>query len=220
MLPFALLLAASSLPARGEGWSIGAGIGPFVFGYFAERTTHVGNDAGSGTTTSKLSAQTRPGGSADVEHDFNDWLGIRLDAAWTRAPMKVKSSGSSGVTFEAGHASITTIALPLVVQLNRHGSFRIHLAGGPAYGFYNMKARGGGGTSLPLFEGTRGRWGGVAGGGVTWWMNDQLAIEGQIDDIITSSPFRRSDFGADTLGGVKIPKTHNVHTTAGIRYRF
>lgn len=107
-----------------------------------------------------FSATTRPGGSADVEHDINDRFAVRLDAAWTRAPMKVKSGSSQGLSFDAGHANITTIALPLVVNLNPHGTFRLHLAGGPAYGFYNMHARTGSSSSLSIFNGTRGRWGG------------------------------------------------------------
>src|SRR5881227_1243961 len=169
ILPLALLLLALAAASYADGWSLGVGTGPFVFGTFVERTTRVGNDAGSGTTTSKLSAATRPGGSADIEHDINDWLGIRLDAAWTRAPMKVKSSSSQGVSFDAGKAKITTFALPLVINLNRHGAFRLHLVAGPSYAFYNMKARTGGGVTLSLFDGTRARWGGVAGGGVAWW---------------------------------------------------
>ncbi len=220
ILPLTLLPLLLALPAYADGWSLGIGTGPFVFGNFVERTTRVGNDAGSATISSRLSAATRPGGSADVEHDINDRFGVRLDAAWTRAPMKVKSGGSQGVSFDAGHANITTLALPLIIDLNPHGTFRIHLAGGPAYAFYNMHARTGSGSSLSLFNGTRGRWGGVAGGGVAWWMSDRFAVEGEIDDVVTSSPFVRSDFTTSTFGGLKIPKTHNVHTTAGIRYRF
>jgi hypothetical protein len=221
ILPAALLLLPFALPAHAEnGWSFGAGIGPFVFGYFVERTTTITTETGSGTTRSRLSAATRPGASADIERDVNGWLGIRLDAAWTRAPMKVKS-GSNGVAFEAGHADITTFAAPLIVNFNRHGAFRVHLTGGPAYALYDMKATGGGGNTLSIFNGTRGRWGGIAGGGVAWWMSDRFAIEGEADDIITASPFRRSDFPAtNNFGGVQIPKTHNVHTTAGIRYRW
>ena len=60
----------------------------------------------------------------------------------------------------------------------------------------------------------------MAGGGVAWWMGQRFALEGEVDDIVTSSPFRRSDFSTSTFGGLKIPKTHNVHSTVGIRYRF
>jgi len=220
ILPAALLLLSLALPAHADdGWSLGAGVGTFVFGYFVQRTTTVTTETGSGTTRSRLSAATRPGGSADIERDFNDVLGVRLEAAWTRAPMKIKNGGT-GVAFEAGHANITTVSLPLVVNLNRHGAFRVHLAGGPAYALYDMKATTGGGNTLSIFNGRRGRWGGVAGGGVAWWMADRFAVEGQVDDIITASPFRHSDFLTLNFGGVKLPKTHNVHTTAGIRYRF
>ena len=109
---------------------------------------------------------------------------------------------------DAGHASITTLALPVVIHLNRHGAFRFHVAAGPAYGLYD----------LSQFD-ARGRWGALAGGGVAWWLGERVAVEGEVDDIVTGSPFRRSDFGS-TFGGVKIPKTHNVHTTVGVRYRF
>lgn len=44
--------------------------------------------------------------------------------------MKVKSGDDSGISFDAGHANVTTFALPLVVRLNRHGAFRFHLAAG------------------------------------------------------------------------------------------
>ena len=220
ILPSLLLLLASTLPAYAEGWSVGVGTGPFVFGTFVERTTRIVTDAGSGTVTSKLSAATRPGGSADVQYDFNDRLGFRVDAGWTRAPMKVKSSGSQGVSFDAGHAVITTFSAPFIVNLNTHGAFRVHLAAGPSYALYDMKARTGGGTTLSVFDGTRGRWGGVAGAGLAWWMSDRFALEAEADDIVTGSPFRRSDFTTPTLGGIKIPKTHNVHSTVGIRYRF
>src|SRR5947207_4154648 len=113
ILPPALLLFLLPAFARADGWSIGAGTGPFAFGYFLQRTTAIGNGAGSGVTRSRLSANTRPGGFADLERDFNDWLGLRLDAAWTRAPMRIKSLGGSGVTFDAGHANILTFALPV-----------------------------------------------------------------------------------------------------------
>lgn len=220
ILPSLLLLLASTPPAHAEGWSIGVGTGPFVFGTFVERTTRIITDAGSGSTTSKLSAATRPGGSADLQYDFNDRLGFRVDAAWTRAPMKVKSTGSQGVSFDAGHANITTFSAPFIINLNTHGAFRLHLAAGPAYALYDMKAQRAGGTTLSLFDGSRGRWGGMAGAGLAWWMSDRFAIEGEADDVVTASPFRRSDFPTSTLGGLKIPKTHNVHSTVGIRYRF
>ena len=201
------------------GWSVGAGAGPFVFGMFAERTTKISNEGGEVISRSRLSAATRLGGTADVEHSIGDRFAVRLEASWTRAPMRIKSSGGTGVSFDAGHASVTTVALPILFTLNPHGTFRFHVGAGPAYGFYEMTARKGGGVSLPLFDGTRGRWGATAGGGIEWWLSDRFAVEAEGTDIVTSSPFRRADFGTQ-FGGLKIPKTHNVHTTAGIRYRF
>jgi hypothetical protein len=220
ILPAATVLLLVTAPLAAESWSLGVGTGPFVFGTFAERTTKIVTESGEATTRSKLSAATRPGGTADIERSFSDRLGVRLEASWTRAPMKVKSSSGEGVAFDAGHASIATFALPLVFTINPRGTFRFQLAAGPAYGFYRMTRRTTAGGTLPLFEGTRGRWGGVAGGGVAWWLSDRFAIEGKAEDIVTTSPFRREDFGSSQFGGLEIPKTHNVHTTAGIRYRF
>jgi hypothetical protein len=53
---------------------------------------------------------------------------------------------------------------------------------------------------------------------VDWWFGPKLAAEGQVTDIDTASPFEKSDFAAAAL--VKIPRTHNVHTTVGLRWRF
>jgi hypothetical protein len=70
-----------------------------------------------------------------------------------------------------------------------------------------------------VYEGTRNRWGVVAGGGVSWWLRDRFALTGELADIYTSSPFERSDLPPFT-NGVDIPRTHNVHTSVGFRYRF
>lgn len=218
ILPIALFAIAA--PAFAQDWSLGGGIGPFVFGDFAERRTRVITETGDATSRSRLSAATRPGGSADIERRLSDRFALRLEGSWTRASMRLKGSGGSGVSFDAGQASITTLALPLVINLNTHGAFRLHLAGGPAYAFYDMKRRTAGGATLSLFDGTRGRWGGVAGGGVEWWLSNRFAVEGEANDLVTASPFQRSDFGPSQFGALKIPKTHNVHTTVGIRYRF
>src|ERR1043166_5005980 len=204
--------------ASAQNWSLGVGTGPFVFGRFVERTSTIGTEQGSTTTTSRLSAATRPGIEADVERDFGRWLGVRLGASWTYAPLQIKASGGGGVTTEAGHIGVTTVVLPLVVNLNR-GSFRFHLMGGPAYALYHGNARGGGGTGFPIFSGTRGRAGWTAGGGVAWWWSNRFGVEGEISDIVTSSPFRVEDI-ASTGKGVKILRPQNVHTTVGIRYRF
>jgi hypothetical protein len=214
-----LILNAIALPALGQNWSVGGGFGPLVFGRFAERTVVINTETGSAKTTSRLSAATRPGLSADVERNLNDRFAIRLDAAWVEAPLRLKSSsGGSGVTIDSGRMNLTTFSAPLIIRLNPHGTFRFHVMGGPAYALYKVHRRTGAG-SLPLFEGTRGRLGGVTGGGVGWWLSNRFGVEWQLADIITSSPFRRQDIAA-TQQGVHIPKPQNGYTTLGIRYRF
>ena len=61
-------------------------------------------------------------------------------------------------------------------------------------------------------------WGVSVGGGVGWWLSDRFAIEGEITDVATKSPFESEDFPAAQR--VQIERPHNIHTTAGIRYRF
>lgn len=214
-----LLLHAIALPVFAQNWSVGGGIGPFVFGRFAERTVVINTETGSSKTTSIFSAATRLGAAADIERNLNDRFAIRLDAAWVQAPLRLKSrSGGTGVTIDSGQLNLTTLSVPLVIRLNPHGTFRFHLLGGPAYALYNIRRRTGAG-SLPLFQGTRGRLGGATGGGVAWWWSNRFGVEWQIADIVTSSPFRREDIAA-TSQGVRIPKPQNTHTTLGIRYRF
>jgi hypothetical protein len=217
-LPFLAALLLFTTTAHAQNWSLGVGTGPFVFGDFVKRSSTVGTETGSTTTTSRLSAATRPGIEADLERDFGRWLGIRAGVAWTYAPLRIKGSGSGGVTFDGGHVGVTTIVLPLVVNLNR-GSFRFHLMGGPAYALYHGNARGGGGTGFPIFAGTRGRAGWTAGGGAAWWWSNRFGVEGEISDTVTASPFRVEDI-ATTGKGIEIPRAENVHTTVGIRYRF
>jgi len=212
------LLLAVAMPAAAQRWSVGIGAGPFVFGKFATRTSAIGAEQGGSTTTSRLSAATRPGVAADIGRDFGRWLGIQFGASWTYAPLQLKGSGTNGVTFDAGHIGVTTFSAPLVVHLNR-GSIRLHLMGGPAYALYHGYRRSSAGTSDALFTGTRGRLGGIAGGGVTWRMNDRFGIEGEISDTITASPFHVADV-APTSQGVHISRPQNVHTTVGIRYHF
>ena len=199
--------------AQAQNWSIGGGTGPFVFGTFVEKTSVVGTEQGQATTTTHLSAATRPGVAADVERDFGRWLGLRLGAAWTYAPLR-----ASGVNIEAAHIGVTTLVLPVVLNLNR-GAFRAHLMAGPAYALYHANARGGGGTGFPLFNGTRGRAGGMAGGGVAWWWSKRFGVEGEISDTVTASPFRLQDI-TPSAKGVRIDRPQNVHTTVGIHYRF
>jgi len=204
----------------GQSWSIAGGTGPFIFGRFAERTMAIGNEAGSATTKSRLSAATRAGLAVDIEHSLNDRLAVRLETTWTRAPLRIKAAGSSqGIDFDAGKVNLTTFVVPLVVRLNPHGALRFDVFGGPAYALYNVHRRVGGGATVPLFEGTRGRWGGAGGLGVAWWWTSRFAAEWQAQDIVTGSPFKPTDI-APAGKGVHIPKPQNGHTTIGIRYRF
>lgn len=217
---FTLFLATViTLPLHAQQWSFGAGIGPFVFGKFLTRSVTLTN----GETTSKvrttLSASTRAGAAVDIGRDLNSWLGVRAEATWTRAPLRLKSvSGDSGFTVNAGKLNITTIVLPLVVSFNRHGALRFQLLGGPAYAMYTIEGRTTEGASSKLFEGTRSRWGVMGGVGAQWWWSDRFAAEGRIQDIVTSSPMEKEDFG--TLSGIHIERPQHVHTTFGIRYRF
>jgi len=212
-LHFLAALVFVTPAAYAQNWSIGGGTGPFVFGTFVEKTSVIGTEQGATTTTTRLSAATRPGVDADVERDFGRWLGLRLGAAWTYAPLR-----ASGVNIEAAHVGVTTLVLPVVLNLNR-GAFRAHLMAGPAYALYHGNARGGGGTGFPLFNETRGRAGGMAGGGVAWWWSKRFGVEGEISDTVTASPFRLQDI-TPSAKGVRIDRPQNVHTTVGIRYRF
>ncbi|HMC20869.1 MAG TPA: hypothetical protein VKL19_03385 [Thermoanaerobaculia bacterium] len=214
------IVAIWSTTARSEAWSLGIATGPFIFGHFLQRTVTINNETGSATTTSRLSAATRAGAAVDVERHLNDWLAVRLEGTWTRAPLRIKSkSGDQGVTIDAGRLNVTTFVVPLVVQFNRKGALRFQVMGGPAYALYDVHRRAGGGTTFALFEGTRARWGGAGAVGAAWWWNSRFSLEWQAREIITTSPFRVSDV-ASSPQGIRIPKPHNGHTTIGIRYRF
>jgi outer membrane protein with beta-barrel domain len=214
------LAAAASAPLRAQSWSVGGGAGPFIFGRFVERTVTINTETGSATTHSRLSAETRAGGEADIERGLNRWLALRLEGTWTRSPLRIKSAtGDQGVTIDAGRLNLTTLTLPLVIRFNPNSALRFHVLGGPAYAMYNVHRRAAGGETLPLFEGTRGRWGGAGAVGAEWWWTKDFAVEWQAQEILTSSPFRIDDF-APASQGIHIPKPRNGHTTIGIRYRF
>src|SRR5216683_911369 len=156
-------LALACVRAHGEGWSIGAGTGPFIFGGFAERSITIMNEGGTGTTRSRLSAATRPGAVVDLERDLGDRFAFGIQGTWTEAPLRIKSAtGNQGVTLDAGHVRVTTFVAPVVLRINPRGTFRFHLLAGPAYALYNVRRRAAGGVTAPLFDGTRGRWGGAA----------------------------------------------------------
>src|SRR5579884_456980 len=137
-----LFLALIATPLCADDWSIGGGVGPFIFGKFVERTVRIGTETGGATNRTRLSAATRPGVAADIQHDFNRWLSLRLEASWVGSPLRIKSeSGDQGTTIDAGRLNMTTFVLPLVVRLNPNGAFRFHVMGGPAYAFYNLHRR-------------------------------------------------------------------------------
>ena len=214
-LPILSLLLAFALPAAAQDWSLGVHTGPFVFGDFVERTLPLGNEEGSEPSSSILSAATRAGAAFDLERRLADRWAIRLEASGTRSPLSVKGQGDDDFEIEAGEMDIATFMLPLVFRINPRGAFRVHLMGGPAHAAYRIHA---GTTAFPIFEGTRTEWGVAFGGGVAWHWSDRLAVEGNLTDIVTASPFKEEDF--PTTRGLDIPKTHNVHTTVGLRWRF
>ncbi|HJW95003.1 MAG TPA: outer membrane beta-barrel protein [Thermoanaerobaculia bacterium] len=217
LFALSLLFAAAPLAAQNaQNWSVGVSTGPFVFGKFVERTTAIGTETGTSRTTTQLTANTRPGLSADIERSFSDRWAARLEGTFTDAKLTVKNKNGSGVSLDAGKMNVTTWAVPIVFNFNRHGAFRVHIFGGPAYVDYDVHNRSGSNVG---FSGSRGRFGGVAGAGLQWWFTDDFAAEGNVQDIVTASPFERSDFPAGTTG-LTIAKPHNVHTTVGLRYRF
>lgn len=203
-----MLLAA--LPATAQSWSLGVGTGAFKFGDFAVRTIRAGNEGGGGQLTrTKLTAATRPGLNVDVQRDFNDRFALRLQGTFTESPLTVRPEHGRGIILDAGDVDVTTLSLPLIINLNPHGRLRVHVKGGPAYAIYHI--------NRPGLETTRGRLGGMAGAGVVWWWSSRFAVEGEIIDIVTSSPLRESDLvGAGTL---RIPRPQNEHATLGIRWR-
>ena len=214
---FGALLLLTATSATAQQWSLGAGAGPFLFGDFVRRTMRIGNETGSERQTSTLSAGTRAGVSVDLERSFGERFAVRAEATVTRAPLAIKGA-SSEVEVEAGDLDVLTLTLPLVFRINPRGSLRFHIMGGPAHAAYRVSNRPNAALSIPTFRGTRSDWGVAFGGGATWQWSERFAIEGQITDIATESPFDESDFGS--LGAIEILRPHNVHTTVGVRYRF
>lgn len=215
--PVLLSVLLFTLPAAAQDWSVGVATGPFIFGDFAERTLRVGTPEG-GSTVSRdtLSAATRAGLSVDIEHRLSDRFSMRVEGAFTEAPMAL---GDGQFELDAGRIDVGTFMVPVVFRINPHGAFRLHLLGGPAYAAYHIKGRANANAQKPIFEGTRGRWGYAAGAGIAWHINERFAIEGGVTDLVTKSPFERRDFGG-TLATIRIPKTQNVHSTIGLRIKF
>ena len=219
-LAFFALALAFAVPLTAQDWSVGVGTGPFVFGDFLERRVRIfTGEPPDVIITRVLSAGTRAGVAVDVERRLNDRWAIRLEGTFVNAPLSLKDKDDPGSGNELNGADleVTTFVLPVVFQINPHGAFRFHLMAGPALAFYRGNAPEGTGGE-PLFEETQSELGGAFGGGVAWWMSERFAIEGNLTDIITTSPFHREDFSATVP--VKIISPHNVHTTIGVRWRF
>lgn len=211
------LLAAAPLSA--QNWSIGVGTGAFVFGDFVERRQRGPGspDQPSVVTTLTLSAETRAGLSVDLERSLSERWAVRVEGAFTRAPLSVKVEDDDDFSLDAGELDVTTLMVPVVFRINPRGSLRVHVLIGPAYAMYRTVGRSNA-TDIAVFSGSRTAWGGAAGAGLAWRWSDRFAVEGQIVDIVTTSPFERDDFSG--LSGITFPKPHNVHTTVGVRYRF
>jgi hypothetical protein len=215
---FALALALA-VPAVAQDWSLGVGSGPFVFGDFLERDVRIiTGEPPAAFKTLVLSAATRAGLSVDVERRLADRWAIRLEGTFTNAPLSLAEKDTSGDGNELNGADldVTTVMLPVVFRVNRSGAIRFHVMAGPAVAFYRGKAPSA--SDEGLFNETQMEFGGAFGGGVAWWVSDRFAVEGNLTDIITTSPFNREDF-SNTVH-VKILNPHNVHTTAGVRWRF
>ncbi|MEA2462965.1 MAG: outer membrane protein beta-barrel domain [Acidobacteriota bacterium] len=219
-LTFAALLLASALPLAAQNWSFGASAGPFVFGDFYERRLRPGTEQGpAGQQTLTLSAATRAGLALDLERSLGDRWAIRAEGTLTRAPLTIRQKGDSdGVELDAGEMDVSTFMLPVVFRLNPRGTFRFHALAGPALAVYRLEGRDNASGAEPAFEGTQLEWGFAFGGGVAWWVSDRFAIEGNLTDTITTSPFDEESF--PSAGSLEISRPHNVHTTIGVRWRF
>jgi hypothetical protein len=216
----ALLLFAAPLSA-GD-WSLAVGSGPFVFGNLAERRATLSNGDEHITVRSSISAATRAGVSAEVERAVNKRFSTRLGATLTRSPLSVKSKSSNddpssdGVTLDVGDLNVMTIAAVAVMHFNQGGSLRPYLLAGPAYGLYNMEED----ETDPLFTGTRGRLGGVAGAGVEWWFRKNFGVRAEFSDIYTRQVLKRDDFSGTSSQTLELENLHNVHTLFSVVYGF
>lgn len=213
-----LAIALPAASAAADDWSLGVHSGAYVFGDFVERRVRPATGEGGGNVvTMTLSASTRAGLAVDLQRDFSERWGVRLEGTFTRAPLALKEEGDEAVSFSAGDVDVVTVMLPLVFRINTKGALRFHLMGGPAYAMYTFEPEASSG-GVSAISRTENEWGVAFGGGVGWWISDRFAIEGTLTDIVTTSPFDRSDF--PDVPGYSIPEPHNVHTTVGVRYKF
>jgi opacity protein-like surface antigen len=219
----ALLFLLLASPALAGDWNLAVGTGPFVFGNFAEKKSTLSNGEQTITVHSSISAATRAGVSAEVERAYNQRFSTRLGATFTRSPISVKSKSSSddpsseGVNLDVGDLNVATIAVTALMRFNRGGSFRPYIAAGPSYALYNMEE--GDNDTPPLFTGTRGRFGAVAGVGLEWWWKENIGVRAELSDIYTQRLLKRSDFSG-TPQSLELERPHNVHTVFSLVYAF
>jgi opacity protein-like surface antigen len=216
-LTTAAALLAITVPLTAQNWSVGIHSGPFVFGDFVERKVRLITALPTEPVTMTLSAETSPGFAVDIQRDFSERWGVRLEGTFTKAHVQLKEEGDESFTFDAGELEVATFTLPIVFRINPNGTFRFHVMGGPAYAMYEFQPPAHSGP-IPIESRTKNEWGAALGGGVGWWISDRFAIEGTITDIVTTSPFDRDEF--EDVPGYTIPKPHNVHTSVGVRWRF
>jgi opacity protein-like surface antigen len=220
-LTLAALLLLSALPLAAQQWSFGVGAGPFAFGNFVERRLRPTSGGTSGGSTKLfLTAATKPGVSVDLERKLTHRFAVRFEGAFTRAPLatEVSGGGSEPTEIEGGDLDVATFMVPLVFRINRAGAFRFHLLAGPALAAYRAQTPSNVDGATAAFDGTKTEWGIAAGGGVGWWLSDRFAIEANITDTMTSSPFDRDQF--PDVPGIDIPRPQNVHSTLGLRWTF
>lgn len=217
-LPFLLPLSA-----YGDDWVVSVGTGPFVFGSFAEHRERISVGGVSENLRHSVSAATRAGALVEVEYRMTGRLSLRTEATFTRSPLSIKTMAddddpdSEGVTLDIGDLDVTTIALAVAYHFNVADNLLAYVAGGPAYAIYDLDPQP---EADALFEGSRGRFGGLAAVGMEWWFNPNWRLRAEVADIITESPLERSDFGAPPPPTLEIDSPHNVHTSFGVGFRF
>lgn len=219
LVVFAALLTTHSAVA--QDWSLGAATGPFVFGDLARRTMRTGTPEGGASAVqhATLSAATRPGIVVDVQRSFAPRWAFRVSATYSRAPLAFKDRDDDrGVSVGAGDLDIASLALPLLFRINPNGTFRFHILGGPAHAVYHFTGRRNANSEAPLFTGSRTRWGATAGVGMAWHWSRRVALEVEANDMVTASPFNKSDISS--IGRVEIPRPNHIHTTVGLRWSF
>lgn len=215
------LVALCAGPLLAQDWAVSAAAGPFVFGDFAETKERIrlpGGGEGS-EVTHTLSADTRAGFAFGIERSFNQRLSLRLEGTFTEAPLSIKGGpDNDAVSLDIADLSVTTFALPFVFRINRGGRLRPFVFAGPALAMYEMQPNTLTGL-VPLFSGTREKWGVVAGGGLEWWWSNRFGVRGSISDLLTESPLERSDFTGPP-SSLEIKDVHNLHSNVGIALRF